>query len=60
MENTKKKIVNNLRVKKVLGGRVFNPMILKKPGMSSLADLVEIQSMNHLFMTKSQIMHEDE
>ncbi|KAG5632538.1 hypothetical protein H5410_004255 [Solanum commersonii] len=45
---------------KVLGGRVFDPTILKKPGMNSLADLVEIQSWTHLFMTKSPVMHEDQ
>ncbi|KAK4734070.1 hypothetical protein R3W88_008331 [Solanum pinnatisectum] len=28
--------------------------------MNSLADLVEIQSWTHLFMTKSPIMHEDQ
>ncbi|KAG5614474.1 hypothetical protein H5410_014298 [Solanum commersonii] len=30
-----------------------------KPDMDSLADLVEIQSWTHLFMTKSPILHED-
>ncbi|KAK4723973.1 hypothetical protein R3W88_026752 [Solanum pinnatisectum] len=58
-EDTKQDIVNNMHVQKVLGGRVFDPLILKKPGMNSLADLVEIQSWTHLFMTKSPIMHED-
>ncbi|KAH0714931.1 hypothetical protein KY284_007836 [Solanum tuberosum] len=30
-------------IRKVLGGRVFDPEIITKPGMDSLADLVEIQ-----------------
>ncbi|KAH0764937.1 hypothetical protein KY285_000808 [Solanum tuberosum] len=59
-EDTKLDIVNNLHVQKVLGGRVFDPTIIKKSGMNSLADLVEIQSWTHLFMTKSPIMHEDQ
>ncbi|KAH0725512.1 hypothetical protein KY284_001377 [Solanum tuberosum] len=59
-EDTKQDIFNNLRVQKVLGGRVFDPTILKKPGMNSLADLVEIQSWTHLFMTKAPVMHEDQ
>ncbi|KAG5591368.1 hypothetical protein H5410_041882 [Solanum commersonii] len=45
---------------KVLGGRVLYPTIIRKPGMTSLADLVEIQSWTHLFMTKSLVMHEDQ
>ncbi|KAG5568671.1 hypothetical protein H5410_064314 [Solanum commersonii] len=35
-------------------------MIIKKSGMNSLADLVEIQAWTHLFMIKSPIMHEDQ
>ncbi|WMV09722.1 hypothetical protein MTR67_003107 [Solanum verrucosum] len=59
-EDTKQDIINNLRVQNVLGGRVFDPTILKKPGMNLLGDLVEIQSWTHLFMTKSPVMHEDQ
>ncbi|KAH0740924.1 hypothetical protein KY290_033967 [Solanum tuberosum] len=59
-EDTKQDIVNNLRVQKVLGGRVLYPTIIRKPGMNSLADLVEIQLWTHLFMTKSLVMHEDQ
>ncbi|KAH0636235.1 hypothetical protein KY290_036659 [Solanum tuberosum] len=39
---SKQSIVNNLRLQKVLGGRVFHPDIITKHGMSSLYDLVEI------------------
>ncbi|KAH0748684.1 hypothetical protein KY290_027916 [Solanum tuberosum] len=52
-------IVNNLRLQKVLGGRVFDTEILTKPGMDSLADLVELQSWTHMFMTKSHVLHEE-
>ncbi|KAH0665471.1 hypothetical protein KY285_026677 [Solanum tuberosum] len=45
-------IVNNLRLQKVLGGRVFDPDIITKYGMNSLYDLVEIQSWTYLFQTK--------
>ncbi|KAH0645105.1 hypothetical protein KY284_032989 [Solanum tuberosum] len=45
---------------KVLGGRVLYPTIIRKPVMNSLADLVEIQSWTHLFITKSLVMHEDQ
>nr|AAT38783.2 hypothetical protein SDM1_46t00006 [Solanum demissum] len=52
-EVNKQIIINNLHLQKVLGGRVFDPKIITKPGMESLADLVELQSWTHLFMTKS-------
>ncbi|KAG5576240.1 hypothetical protein H5410_056374, partial [Solanum commersonii] len=58
-EVSKYTIVDNLRLQKYLGGRVFDPEIITKPGMDSLVDLVEIQSWNHLFMTKSPILHEE-
>ncbi|KAH0714995.1 hypothetical protein KY284_007900 [Solanum tuberosum] len=58
-EVSKQTIVDNLRLQKYLGGRVFDPEIITKPGMDSLADLMEIQSWNHLFMTKSPILHEE-
>ncbi|KAH0746097.1 hypothetical protein KY285_007754 [Solanum tuberosum] len=51
--------INLNRDPKYLGGRVFDPEIITKPGMDSLADFVEIQSWNHLFMTKSPILHEE-
>ncbi|KAG5579770.1 hypothetical protein H5410_050397, partial [Solanum commersonii] len=54
------KIVDNLRLHEVLGRRVFNPEIIAKPGMNSLADLVEIQSWTHIFMTKSPFLHEEQ
>ncbi|KAG5611590.1 hypothetical protein H5410_022871, partial [Solanum commersonii] len=57
---SKQSIVNNLRLQKVLGGRVFNLDIITKHGMNSLYDLVEIQSWTHLFMTKSPVLHEEE
>ncbi|KAH0644978.1 hypothetical protein KY284_032862 [Solanum tuberosum] len=47
-------------MQKVLSGRVFDPEIIRKPGMSTLADAVEIQSWTHLFMTQSTIMHEEQ
>ncbi|KAH0761103.1 hypothetical protein KY290_017176 [Solanum tuberosum] len=59
-KDTKHEIVDNLHLQKVLGGRVFNPTIIMKPGMNSLADLVEIQSWTHLFMTKCPILHEEQ
>ncbi|KAG5615328.1 hypothetical protein H5410_015152 [Solanum commersonii] len=46
-EDTKQEIIDNLRLQKVLG-------------MNSLADLVEIQSWTHLFMTKCPILHEEQ
>ncbi|KAG5576058.1 hypothetical protein H5410_056192 [Solanum commersonii] len=47
----KKEIVDNLRLLKVLSGRVFDREIITKLGMSTLADAVEIHSWTHLFMT---------
>ncbi|KAH0666114.1 hypothetical protein KY285_027320 [Solanum tuberosum] len=57
---SKQSIVNNLRLQKVLGGRVFDPDIITKHGMNSLYDLVEIQSWTHLLQTKSPILHVEE
>ncbi|KAK4730166.1 hypothetical protein R3W88_023154 [Solanum pinnatisectum] len=57
---SKQSIVNNLRLKKVLEGRVFDPDIITKHGMNSLYDIVEIQSWTHLFQTKSPVLHEEE
>ncbi|KAH0658776.1 hypothetical protein KY289_027524 [Solanum tuberosum] len=59
-EESKQSIVNNLRLQKVLGGRVFDPDIITKHGMNSLYDLVEIQSCTHLLQTKSPVLHEEE
>ncbi|KAG5605063.1 hypothetical protein H5410_026555 [Solanum commersonii] len=59
-EESQQSIVNNLRLQKVLRGRVFDPDIITKHGMNSLYDLVEIQSWTHLFQTKSHILHEEE
>ncbi|KAG5576071.1 hypothetical protein H5410_056205 [Solanum commersonii] len=56
----KNEIVDNLRLLKVLSGRVFDPDIITKPCMRTLADAVEIQSWTHLFMTQSPVMHEEE
>ncbi|KAH0664993.1 hypothetical protein KY285_026199 [Solanum tuberosum] len=53
-------IVNNLRLQKVLGGRVFDLDIITKHGMNSLYDLMEIQSWTHLFQTKSPVLHDEE
>ncbi|KAK4733461.1 hypothetical protein R3W88_007722 [Solanum pinnatisectum] len=39
---------------------MFDPEIITKPGMDSVADLVEIQSWTHLFMTKSPVLHEEQ
>ncbi|KAH0653188.1 hypothetical protein KY290_031485 [Solanum tuberosum] len=39
---SKQSFVNNLRLQKVLGGRVFDPDIITKHVMNSLHDLVEI------------------
>ncbi|KAG5600435.1 hypothetical protein H5410_031805 [Solanum commersonii] len=58
-EVNKKMIVDNLRLQKVLGGRVFDIEILTKPGMDSLADLVEFQSWTHKFMTKYPVLHKE-
>ncbi|KAH0664565.1 hypothetical protein KY284_029496 [Solanum tuberosum] len=59
-EESKQSIVNNLRLQKVLGGRVFDPDIITKHRMNSLYDLVEIQSCTHLLQTKSPVLHEEE
>ncbi|KAK4721797.1 hypothetical protein R3W88_012030 [Solanum pinnatisectum] len=56
----KKDIVDNLRVQKVLSGRIFDPQIIKRPSINTLADIVVIQSWNQLFMTKSPILHEEQ
>ncbi|KAG5622996.1 hypothetical protein H5410_008214 [Solanum commersonii] len=58
-EVSKQSIIDNLRLQKVLGGRVFDPEICTKSGMESLADLVEIQSWTHLFMIKSSVLHKE-
>ncbi|KAG5572181.1 hypothetical protein H5410_061947 [Solanum commersonii] len=57
---SKQLIVEKLRLQNVLGGRVFDPKILMKPGMHSLDELVEIQSWTHLFMIKSPVLHEEQ
>ncbi|KAH0784278.1 hypothetical protein KY290_003876 [Solanum tuberosum] len=57
---SKQSIVNNLRLQKVLGGRVFDTDIITKQRMNSLYDFVEMQSWTHLFMTKSPVLHEEE
>ncbi|KAH0784182.1 hypothetical protein KY290_003780 [Solanum tuberosum] len=49
-EVNKQAIIDNLHLQKVLEERVFDTEILTKPGMGSLADLVELQSWSHLFM----------
>ncbi|KAG5600717.1 hypothetical protein H5410_032087, partial [Solanum commersonii] len=59
-EVNKQTIVDNLRLHKVLGGRVFNTEILTNLGMDSLTDLVELQLWTHLFITKSHILHEEQ
>ncbi|KAH0650115.1 hypothetical protein KY284_030027 [Solanum tuberosum] len=59
-EVSKQMIVDNLRLQKVLRGRVFYTEILTKPGMDSLVDLVELQSWTHLFMTKFPVLHEEQ
>ncbi|KAH0742996.1 hypothetical protein KY290_030989 [Solanum tuberosum] len=56
----KQTIIDNLRLQKVLGGRVFDTEILTKPGMNSLVDLMELQSWTHLFMTKFPVLHEEQ
>ncbi|KAK4736944.1 hypothetical protein R3W88_000641 [Solanum pinnatisectum] len=56
-EVSKQTIIDNMCLQKVLRVRVFDPEIIMKPGMDSLADVVEIQSWTHLFMTKSSILH---
>ncbi|KAG5609883.1 hypothetical protein H5410_021164 [Solanum commersonii] len=57
---SKQSIVNNLRLQKVLGGRVFDPDIITKLGMDYLCDLVEIQSCTHLFKIKSHVLHDED
>ncbi|KAH0633037.1 hypothetical protein KY284_035823 [Solanum tuberosum] len=57
---SKQTIVNNLHLQRVLGGRVFDPDFITKPGMDSLYDLVEIQSWTHLFQIKSPVLYEEE
>ncbi|KAH0783988.1 hypothetical protein KY290_003586 [Solanum tuberosum] len=59
-EVSRQMIVYNLCLQKVIGGRVFDTEILTKPGMDSLADLVELQSWTHLFMTKFPVLHEEQ
>ncbi|KAH0764825.1 hypothetical protein KY285_000696 [Solanum tuberosum] len=49
-EVNKQAIIDNVHLQKVLEERVFDTEILTKPGMGSLADLVELQSWSHLFM----------
>lgn len=41
-DDTKEDTATNLRMQKVLSGRVFDPEIIRKPSMSTLADIVEI------------------
>ncbi|KAG5614779.1 hypothetical protein H5410_014603 [Solanum commersonii] len=55
---SKQTIVDNMRLQKVLGGRVFDIDIFTKLGMDSLSDLVEIQSWTHLFRIKSHVLNE--
>ncbi|KAG5585860.1 hypothetical protein H5410_046294 [Solanum commersonii] len=57
---SKQIIVNNLRLQRVLGGRVFDLDIITKPWRDSLYDRVEIQSWTHLFQIKSLVLHEEE
>jgi len=45
---------------KFLNGRVFDPDILTKFGMSNLSDDVSIQGWNHLFETPISYLHEPE
>ncbi|TMX01926.1 hypothetical protein EJD97_023113 [Solanum chilense] len=46
--------------KSVLAGSVFDMEIINQTGMDSLHDMVEIQSLMHLFNKKSLILHEEE
>lgn len=47
-------------MQKVLCGRVFYPDIIRNHGMSTLADIVEIQSWTHLFMTTSPTLYDEQ
>lgn len=38
---------------------IFDPKIITKPGMSTLADAVKIKSWTHLFMNHSSMMLEE-
>ena len=53
-------VVDSLRKRDVLAGRVFDMGIINLPGMDSLHDMVEIQSWLHLFNRKSPILYEEE
>ena len=44
-----KTIISNICLHILLGGMVFDLDIIHKPGMDTLYDLVEIQSLSHLF-----------
>ncbi|KAH0644959.1 hypothetical protein KY284_032843 [Solanum tuberosum] len=57
---TREERIAAMENQKVLNGRVFDPDILTKFGMSNLFDVVSIQGWNHLFETPVPYLHEPE
>ncbi|KAK4737467.1 hypothetical protein R3W88_001164 [Solanum pinnatisectum] len=59
-ELTREKRIAELEKQKVLNGRVFDPEILIEHGMSTLFDVVSLQSSEHVFEAPAPYLHEPE
>ncbi|KAG5581184.1 hypothetical protein H5410_051811 [Solanum commersonii] len=57
---TREERIKAMENQKVLNGRVFDPDILTKFGMSNLFDVVSIQGWNHLFEPPVPYLHKPE
>lgn len=57
LEMTREEIIEKIKLKKVLNGKVFASNILTKSCMIELVDVVTIQEWSHIFETSAPYLH---